>query len=1254
MTLEPTQTLKFELEEDDLEKNFSEVSNPAGYLLEISKKNKVKETHIIGRRSVKYIIGRAYTCDIIIDHPSISNKHATLEVENGLLWITDEESTNYTRIGDDINTATTNCHPNRDYQVNSKQYLTLGEVHFQYYNYVDYCARIRNGVSASKTCRNPIVSAPQEESKNAASAAVCENVIPHFNTTQELGHVNPSDSETQNKEREDFAIPQIRDDESVENVFSDDDAERAVNTKDDSCLPETQVFDPCYQELTDQINTQVFDPCWPESPGKKSLDEVVYNQKAKSPEATQAFEYSAVCAKGGDNFFAATEPIQTKLSEAQPAHFKPGTTISLQNRDQIDLENIGTEEWNGEASGCEATQAFDLNLLDLETENDGKEDGEFQCVETQVFDPVFPEEVKEIETTNDEPSGNETQAFHMDLPDIWQGKDTENDEPKDILNGLSVKRSACNLATSQEENTLAVLTPKLTLVEEIKLKEKDQSVIEGKEEMKITQEQKDQSLITEPIDAEDTNVMKVSSDNYNYLGTLYQAKPKTKRSQQSDNSTKTNLNMRHLSENITNEIEGKTSEVNNNEEILESSCRSQSNSDQQKKNITQSAKQQYSELGQLRIDKLADDVSDLTPKRPNPVSWDEIKQETTTVVESLELQKDMPEEKGSIWTNSQLHLDSTKPEPAACSGGVDQQDEKPKESILSHEPRPQVISKEADAFSPPHAKKPHLHIIARPVISEEVLKQQRSISLLSNDIVIKDKSDAQQECPRVPDPEFQHKKSQPNPCGESNERESVGGLVPAMIPLFKGDDCQAKVKPAKNSMKWSYASEVLEADQSLRRSGKINIRRAISTSKDIKDAIDENTLLGVPQENHQKETKENNRKSRDPPANRDGDPLEVLHTPTILRKPSVPKASELVPEMSEIKPESVNTDKAKDKVISEMKTKSRVEKISRKAKPKKIDDKVSALKKRKKYSRMLQKKKARKALSGKASKSARKSKSASKHQKKTTTKVQVKSKNKVTQKIDRKKRKLSVEKLTLSRKKRRASHLQKPYILQTGVSDAAQEKSLIKIGATFLSTVDRKVTHLCMDKFRTTEKVLCGLAYCDYVVSSKWLSKCLAKGNFMVEEAKFNIPSDASLKRAERDLEFKLSDVISRRNRKHSRLFQGLKLFMTNKVHPAFGRMFSAHGGTLAKTAGRKYNPDLIVLGLQEADDDAQKLVKRKFRVRTTSWVKAAIFRQKLPKVCEFRVKQIIEDLRSSYGDNISRRRSRRRETMGKVLRSIS
>jgi len=407
---------------------------------------------------------------------------------------------------------------------------------------------------------------------------------------------------------------------------------------------------------------------------------------------------------------------------------------------------------------------------------------------------------------------------------------------------------------------------------------------------------------------------------------------------------------------------------------------------------------------------------------------------------------------------------------------------------------------------------------------------------------------------------------------------------------------------------------------------------------------------------NQKETKENNRKSRDLLSYRDGDALEVLHTPNILRKPSVPKALWLVPKISEIKPENVNADKVKDNVISEIKPNSRIEKISRKAKPKKIADNGSALNKRKKYSRMLQKKKARKALSGKASMSGKKSRSTSKQQKKTNTKVQVKSKNKVIQKIDRKKRKLSVARLTLSRKKRRASDLQKPYILRTGVSDAAQEKSLIKIGATFLSTVDRKVTHLCMDKFRTTEKVLCGLAYCDYVVSSKWLSKCLAKGNFMVEEAKFNIPSDISLKRAERDLGFKLSDVISRRNRKHSKLFQGLKLFMTNKVHPAFGRMFSAHGGTLAKTAGRKYNPDLIVLGLQEADDDAQKLVKRKFRVRTTSWVKAAIFRQKLPKVCEFRVKQIIEDLRSSYGDfdNIPRRRSRRRETMGRVPRSIS
>jgi len=1250
MTLEPTQTLKFELEEDDLEDNFSEVSNPAGYLLEISKENKVIETHIIGRQSVKYIIGRAYTCDIIIDQPSISNKHATLEVENGLLWITDEESTNYTRIGDDINTTTTNCHPNRDYQVNSKQYLTLGEVHFQYYNYVDYCARIRDGASTSKTCRNPIVSASQEESKNTASAAVCDNVVPHLNATQKLGHVNSSDSETKNKESEVFAIPQLRVDESVEDVFSDDEAESAVNSKNDSCLPETQVFDPCYQELTNEISTQVFDPCWPESPCKNSVDEVGDTQKAKSPEATQAFEYSTVCSKGGDNFFEAIEPIQMKLSEAQSAHFKPSTTISLQDRDQVDQENIGTEQWNGEPSGCEATQAFDLNLLNFEKENDNKEDGEFQCVETQAFDPVFLEEVKEIEViANDELSGNETQAFHMDLPEIEQGKDTENNEPNEISNGLMVKTPVCNVATGQKENTQAVLIPKLTLADDIKLKAKDQSVIEGQKWSKICQEQKDQSLMNERMDAEDTNVLKVKSDKSNYLGTAYNSKPKTKRSQQSENATKINLSIRHNSQNVVNEIKRKTSEVSNNQEILESSCRSQSYSGWQKKNITKSAPQLHLELGQRRDDELADDVNDLIPKKPSKsVFLDEIKQEKTIDVESLELQKDMPDEKASVWTHSQFHLDSRKPESSACSRDVVQEGNKSKESMLSHEQRPPVISIEADESSP-QAKKPHL-------INEEVLKQQKSMSLLSNDIVIEDKSAAQQESPKSPGTEFRPIKSQPNLCAESNEREIVGGLVPAIIPLFKGDGCHVKLKSAKNSMKWSDEREVLEADHSLRRSGKSNIRRAISSNKDIKDARNENTLLSVPQGNHGKETKENNRKPRDTQPVRVGYALEVLQTPIILRKPSVPKAPELVPKISEIKPENVHADKVKDNLISEMKTKSQIEKISRKAKPEKMADKGSALNKRKRYSRMLQRKKARKALSGKASKSERKSKSTSKNLRKTTTKVQAKSKNKATQKIDRKKRKLSVPRLTLSRKKRRASDLQKPYILRTGISDAAQEKSLTKIGATFLSTVDRKVTHLCMDKFRTTEKVLCGLAYCDYVVSSKWLSKCLAKGNFMVEEAKFNIPSDASLKRAERDLGFKLSDVISSRNRKQSKLFQGLKLFMTNKVHRAFGRMFSAHGGTLAKTAGRKYNPDLIVLGLQEADDEAQKLVKRKFRVRTTSWVKAAIFRQKLPKVCEFRVSQLIEDLRSSYGDldNISRRRSRRRETMGKVFRSIS
>jgi len=100
------------------------------------------------------------------------------------------------------------------------------------------------------------------------------------------------------------------------------------------------------------------------------------------------------------------------------------------------------------------------------------------------------------------------------------------------------------------------------------------------------------------------------------------------------------------------------------------------------------------------------------------------------------------------------------------------------------------------------------------------------------------------------------------------------------------------------------------------------------------------------------------------------------------------------------------------------------------------------------------------------------------------------------------------------------------------------KKSLMKIGATMFDNVDPKVTHLCMDQFRATEKVLGGLAYYNHIVSSNLLTSC-------VEQC--------------------------------SKIFHGLKLYMTRKVYSI------AHDGKLSKTTGGRFNTDIIVLGLTKS-----------------------------------------------------------------------
>ena len=53
------------------------------------------------------ILGRDQTCDVKLDHESISAKHAKLRFHHGQWWLEDLESTNGTRLnGDKLTTAT--------------------------------------------------------------------------------------------------------------------------------------------------------------------------------------------------------------------------------------------------------------------------------------------------------------------------------------------------------------------------------------------------------------------------------------------------------------------------------------------------------------------------------------------------------------------------------------------------------------------------------------------------------------------------------------------------------------------------------------------------------------------------------------------------------------------------------------------------------------------------------------------------------------------------------------------------------------------------------------------------------------------------------------------------------------------------------------------------------------------------------------------------------------------------------------------
>jgi len=196
------------------------------------------------------------------------------------------------------------------------------------------------------------------------------------------------------------------------------------------------------------------------------------------------------------------------------------------------------------------------------------------------------------------------------------------------------------------------------------------------------------------------------------------------------------------------------------------------------------------------------------------------------------------------------------------------------------------------------------------------------------------------------------------------------------------------------------------------------------------------------------------------------------------------------------------------------------------------------------------------------------------------------------------------------------------YLLRTGYTNSKENKELRKIGAIILNSVVPKLTHLCIDKFRTTEKLLCGLAYCDYLVSDLWPTACSIRENFNIDEAEYFIKPDKKLHKTEKELGFNLTEVIRRRNRRITKVFNGLKLLKTEVVNPAFENMFVAHGGKLAKSSGLRPCPQLIILGLDDEDQQAQTFLSKHYKVRNPSWVKAAIFRQELPRESEFLIER--------------------------------
>jgi hypothetical protein len=192
-----------------------------------------------------------------------------------------------------------------------------------------------------------------------------------------------------------------------------------------------------------------------------------------------------------------------------------------------------------------------------------------------------------------------------------------------------------------------------------------------------------------------------------------------------------------------------------------------------------------------------------------------------------------------------------------------------------------------------------------------------------------------------------------------------------------------------------------------------------------------------------------------------------------------------------------------------------------------------------------------------------------------------------------------------------------PCILFTKLDDNSLKRDVTKLGAKIV-TETKDCTHLIVDKFRRNFKFFGALMEGKWILHPKWIKDSAAAGKFLPEEDYAMKDDDAEGKYG-----FSLEGTLKQiKESGTGQIFEGMTLYCTSHCEPSkdvLKEFIVAAGGKMVAKLPKKVPDGLIAItGAEEAV--ASTLTKKGIKVYTAECVFAAILRQSLENLNDFKV----------------------------------